>query len=318
MIARAPAVAALLSLALVGAGCGAAGSSETPVSGGGDDAEIQVTTTTNFITDTVAQVGGERVGATGLMGAGVDPHLYKASAGDVSTLRDADAIFYGGLFLEGKMADVLAELGEEIPTVAVAEAIPTEELFDPPPGAAPEEEFDPHVWFDPGIWADAVLAVRDELSELDPEGADIYAENAERMLAEMDELERYGREQIGSIPAERRVLITSHDAFEYFGRAFDIDVFAIQGISTVSEATTTDVDRIAEIIAEREVRSVFVESSVPRQTIEAVVAAARQKGQDVEIGGELFSDAAGEDGTPEGTYVGMVRANIDTITEGLR
>lgn len=318
MIGRGSAVAALLSLALVGAGCGAAGSSETPIAGGGEDAEIQVTTTTNFITDTVARVGGERVGVTGLMGAGVDPHLYKASAGDVSTLRDADAIFYGGLFLEGKMADVLAELGEEIPTVAVAEAIPPEELFDPPPGAAPEEEFDPHVWFDPGIWADAVLAVRDELSELDPEGAEMYAENAERMLAEMGELETYGREQIGSIPAERRVLVTSHDAFEYFGRAFDIDVFAIQGISTVSEATTADVDRIAEIIAERGVRSVFVESSVPRQTIEAVVAAAQQKGQDVEIGGELFSDAAGEDGTPEGTYVGMVRANIDTITEGLR
>jgi manganese/zinc/iron transport system substrate-binding protein len=310
-------LAPLVGLALLVAGCGAAGEEESTASGG-ENVVLEVATTTNFITDTVRQVGGNRVAVTGIMGAGVDPHLYKASAGDVETLREADAIFYGGLFLEGKMAEVLDELSESIPTVAVSEAIPEQKLLKPPAGAAPEEEFDPHVWFDPGRWRYAVVAVRDELSELDPKGTPVYVANADRLLRQIRELERYGRERIGSIPEERRVLVTSHDAFEYFGRAFDIDVFAIQGISTAAEATTADVDRVAELVADRGVRAVFVESSVPRQTIEAVIAAARERGGDVGIGGELFSDAAGEAGTREGTYVGMVRANIDRITEGLR
>jgi manganese/zinc/iron transport system substrate-binding protein len=311
------ALAAAIALAAALAGCGAAGA-ERSASGGGGDAVLEVATTTNFITDTVREVGGDRVAVTGLMGPGVDPHLYRASAGDVETLREADAVFYGGLFLEGKMAEVLDELGESVPTAAVSEAIPERKLLRPPAGAAPEEEFDPHVWFDPGLWRHAVLAVRDELTELDPEGADAYRSNADRLLRQMRELERYGRRRIDSIPRQRRLLVTSHDAFEYFGRAFDIDVFAIQGISTAAEATTADVDRVAELVAERGVKAVFVESSVPRQTIEAVIAAAKERGASVEIGGELYSDAAGEEGTPAGTYVGMVRSNVETIAEGLR
>lgn len=310
-------LALLVAVAALAAGCGAAGEKEGSASGGGDDAAVRVATTTNFITDTVEQVGGDRVSVTGLMGAGVDPHLYKASAGDVKTLREADAIFYGGLYLEGKMAEVLSELSEQVPSVAVSEAIPERRLLDPPAGVAPEEEYDPHVWFDPANWAYAVEAVRDELSELDPEGESTYRRNASRLLAEMRELEREGREAFEGIPAQRRLLVTSHDAFEYFGRAFGLDVFAIQGISTAAEATTADVDRIAALVAERDVPSVFVESSVPKQTIEAVIAAARERGHEVEIGGELFSDAAGEEGTPEGTYPGMVRHNIETIREGL-
>lgn len=313
--ALAGALVALVAIALL-AGCGAAG--ERTDGAGNDDAVLRVATTTNFITDTVRQVGGERVAVTGLMGPGVDPHLYKASAGDVRTLREADAIFYNGLFLEGKMAEVLEELSERVPSVAVAEAIPAERLLDPPANAAPEEEHDPHVWFDPSLWAYAVEAIRDELTELDPEGAGVYRANASRLLAEMDALEREGRAAFAQVPERRRVLVTSHDAFEYFGRAFGLDVFAIQGISTAAEATTADVDRVADLVAERGVPSVFVESSVPRQTIEAVIAAVRDRGHEVEVGGELFSDAAGEEGTPEGTYVGMVRSNVDTVVGGLR
>jgi manganese/zinc/iron transport system substrate-binding protein len=311
-------LALLVALAALAAGCGAAGEKEGSASdGGGEDAILRVATTTNFITDTVEEVGGDRVAVTGLMGPGVDPHLYKASAGDVKTLREADAIFYGGLYLEGKMAEVLDELSEQVPSTAVSETIPERRLLDPPAGVAPEEEYDPHVWFDPANWAYAVEAVRDELSELDPEGAQTYRRNADRLLAEMRELVREGREAFEDIPARRRLLVTSHDAFEYFGRAFGLDVFAIQGISTAAEATTADVDRIAGLVAERDVPTVFVESSVPKQTIEAVIAAARERGHEVVIGGELFSDAAGEAGTPEGTYVGMVRHNIETIREGL-
>ena len=312
-------LAALAAATVVAlAGCGAAGERvEDGGSTGGEDAVLSVAATTNFIADTVRAVGGDRVAVTGLMGPGVDPHLYKASAGDVTTLRDADAVFYGGLFLEGKMAEVLDELSEQVPTVAVSEAIPEEELLDPPAGAAPEEEHDPHVWFDPSLWAHSVEAIRDQLSELDPEGAAEYERNADALLAEMDDLQRAGEERLGAIPERQRVLITSHDAFEYFGRAFGLDVHAIQGLSTADEATTADIDRIADLVAERDVPAVFVESSVPRQTIEAVVAAVRDRGGDVEIGGELYSDAAGEIGTPEGTYVGMVEANIDTVADGL-
>lgn len=309
------AILGALVAALVATGCGAVGQG---TGGGGGDAELEVAATTNIVADTVREVGGDRVAVTGLMGPGVDPHLYKASAGDVETLRDADAIFYGGLFLEGKMAEVLAELSGSVPSVAVAEAVPPERLLAPPADAAPEEEFDPHAWFEPSLWRYAVIAIRDQLSELDPDGAQAYEANADRLLSEMRELERYGRQRIGAIPERQRVLVTSHDAFRYFGRAFDIDVVGIQGISTADEATTADVDRVADLIADRRVRAVFVESSVPQQTIDAVVAAAAQRGQEVEVGGELFSDAAGEQGTPEGTYLGMVRFNIDAISEALR
>lgn len=305
----------LVALTALLGGC-AIGEKEGTASGG-DDAVLRVATTTNFITDTVEEVGGERVAVTGLMGPGVDPHLYKASAGDVDTLSDADVIFYGGLFLEGKMAEVLDELSDRIPSVAVSEAVPEERLVDPPPGSAPEEEFDPHVWFDPSSWSHAVEVVRDQLTRLDPAGEATYRGNADALLAKMRELGREGRAAFEGIPEQRRLLVTSHDAFEYFGRAFGLDVFAIQGISTAAEATTADVDRIAAVVAERDVPVVFVESSVPKQTIEAVVAAARERGHEVEIGGELFSDAAGERGTPEGTYLGMVRHNVETVSEGL-
>lgn len=305
-------------LAIAAAGCGATGERIGQTTGSGDDAALRVATTTNFITDTVARVGGDRVQVDGLMGPGVDPHLYKASAGDVTTLREADVVFYGGLLLEAKLEEVLEEIGEDRPAFAVTRDIPHSKLLEAPTGAPVEEEYDPHVWFDVSLWMHAVETVRDELAAADPGGAAEYARNADRYRAELAELDRETRRRLASIPERRRVLVTSHDAFRYLGEAYDVEVAAIQGISTAAEATTADIERIAELVADRGVRAVFLESSVPPQTIEAVLAAAREQGQDAVVGGELFSDAAGDPGSPEGSYTGMVEHNVDRLVEGLR
>lgn len=312
----APLLALAIALALAVSGCASKGGA----SAGFDDdgAALRVATTTNFITDSVAEVGGSRVDVAGLMGPGVDPHLYRASAGDVTTLRDADVVFYGGLLLEAKMEEVLEEIGEERPAIAVTGDVPRGELLEAPSGAPAGEEYDPHVWFDVALWMRAVEAIRDGLAAADPRGAAEYHRNARRYLAELRRLDGWVRQRLATIPARRRVLVTSHDAFRYLGHAYDVDVAAIQGISTADEATTDDIERIAELIAARGVRAVFVESSVPPQTIEAVLAAAAQHGARARIGGELFSDAAGQPSTPEGTYTGMVEANVEHLVEGLR
>lgn len=297
------------------AGCGSnegtAAGATVPV-----DRKVAVTTTTNFITDTVRQIGGDRVEVTGLMGPGVDPHLYKASARDVADLRDADVVFYGGLHLEGKMGDLLDKLAEKQTTTAVMEEIPERDLLEPPAGL--NAEHDPHVWFDVANWKVVARTIADTLKRKDPAHAAEYDERLAAYLRELDATDRYVERRIAEIPRRQRVLITSHDAFQYFGERYQIDVAGIQGISTVAEATTADVQRIAQLIADRDVKAVFIESSVPRQTIDAVLAAAEQKGADARVGGELYTDAAGDDGTPEGTYIGMVRANADKIAEGLR
>ncbi|MDP8943339.1 MAG: zinc ABC transporter substrate-binding protein [Actinomycetota bacterium] len=300
-------------LALAPAGCGVSGT------GGGDGdlarRKVRVTTTTNFITDVARVVGGDRVEVTGLMGPGVDPHLYKASAGDVDALRDADVIFYGGLELEGRMADLLAEVGEERPTRAVTDGIPRDQLLA---SATYKGRHDPHVWFDVTLWKHATRTMADEYKRLDPTNAAGYERRARRYLAELDDLDAYVRRRAAEVPERSRVLVTSHDAFSYFGRRYGFDVVAIQGISTQTEATTADIERVADVIARRRLKAVFVESSVPRQTIDAVLAAAAKRGQRSRVGGLLFSDAAGSPGTPEGTYIGMVRHNVDLIVEGLR
>ena len=309
---RLAALAAVVLAAVLATGCGASGRSDAAIA----DRQVRVTTTTNFITDTVRRIGGERVSVTGLMGPGVDPHLYKASADDVRTLREADVIFYGGLQLEGKMADLLDRLAESQTTVAVTRDLPRERLLEAPAGVA--EQYDPHVWFDVSLWQAASRTIAATLKGKDPRNAAVYERNLNRYLAELDRLDAYIRDRISAIPKRRRVLVTSHDAFEYFGRRYDIDVAAIQGISTAAEATTADIRRVADLLVERDVKAVFVESSVPRQTIDAVLAAARRQGHVAKVGGELFADAAGDQGTPEGTYVGMLRANVDRIAEGLR
>ncbi|MBW0118624.1 metal ABC transporter solute-binding protein, Zn/Mn family [Pseudonocardia abyssalis] len=293
------------------------GCTSTAASGDGPigDRPVRVTTTTNFITDTVERIGGSNVEVTGLMGPGVDPHLYRASAGDVQTLREADVIFYGGLQLEGRMAELLDELAARQPTRAVTDDIPRDELLAPAPGA--NEEYDPHVWFDVGLWEQVSRTIAATLTERDPARAADYAANLDAYLAELDELDAHVAARMAEIPPERRLLVTSHDAFEYFGRRYGLEVAGIQGISTAAEATTADVERVAELIAGRGVPAVFVESSVPRQTVDALVAAAGRRGAAVTVGGELYTDAAGAPGTPEGTYIGMLRANADLIADGL-
>ena len=297
------------------AGCSEQSSSASERVG---DRKVRVTTTTNFITDTVKRIGGDRVEVTGLMGPGVDPHLYKASGRDVATLREADVIVYGGLQLEGKMADLLDELAERQTTVAITRDIPSEELLDPPAAAAAAEQYDPHVWFDVGKWRIAARTAANALKAKDPDHAEVYDRNLRAYEEELSETDDYVRDRMASIPRSRRLLVTSHDAFQYFGERYDLDVAAIQGISTAAEATTADVQRVARLLAERKVPAAFVESSVPRQTIEAVLAATKRLGHSATIGGELYTDAAGDQGTPEGTYVGMVRANADKIAQALR
>ncbi|MQA09406.1 MAG: manganese transporter [Pseudonocardiaceae bacterium] len=280
-------------------------------------APLEIVTTTNFLTDAVRRVGGKHVRVTGLMGPGVDPHLYKATASDVDRLREADLVIAVGLYLEGNMQHVLDDVAGSRPVVQAGERIPAEKLLAAPQGAAPREEHDPHVWFDVRLWKIVVDSVRDSLAKRDPEHAADYQRRAERYHGELNRLDGEIRQRLARIPPQRRVLVTSHDAFRYFGRAYGLDVLGIQGISTGDEATTADVERVASTVARRGVPAVFVESSVSRQTLEAVLAASRARGHALRIGGELYSDSAGAPGSPEGSYVGMLRANVDRLVAGL-
>lgn len=278
------------------------------------EGKLNAVATTGMIADIVRSVGGERVYVTQLMGAGVDPHVYTATEGDVITLTEADVIFYNGLHLEARMADVLARINERIPTVAVGERVPEDRrLF----GEAFEGQPDPHIWMDVSLWMLATEAVRDALIAQDPAGEQVYRDNAGAYLAQLEALDGYVRAQIDTIPERQRVLVTAHDAFNYFGRAYDIEVFAPQGISTQSEAGVEDIRRTVDVLVAREVPAIFVETSVPRDVVEAIVEGARARGHDVEIGGSLYSDAMGELGTPDGTYQGMIRHNVDTIVAAL-
>ncbi|MBI2862313.1 MAG: zinc ABC transporter substrate-binding protein [Chloroflexi bacterium] len=275
---------------------------------------IRVVTTTSMITDIAKIVGGERVSVTGLMGPGIDPHLYKASEGDVTRLAEADVVFYNGLHLEARMSSVFERMQSRIKTVAVTDGIDRTLLLAPPEfkGA-----YDPHVWFDVTLWMKAVERVQDTLTEIDPDNAELYQGNAQRYLTELAGLHDYAKAQAEKVLASQRVLITAHDAFNYFGRAYGFEVRGLQGISTVAEAGTADVQALAQFITERTIPAIFVESSVPPRNIEAVQEAVRARGLTVKIGGQLFSDAMGNPGTQEGTYVGMVRHNIDTIVTAL-
>jgi manganese/zinc/iron transport system substrate-binding protein len=308
----------LLAVSLLLSGCDPA----PAVNGSGRKAadvsgrKINAVATVGMIADALKNVGGERVSVTALMGPGVDPHLYRATAGDVETLSKADIIFYGGLELEGRMTDIFVKMARNgTPTVPVSEKIPENLLRQPKEF---QGKFDPHIWFDVTLWKLAVETVRDELAKFDPSSAETYKQNAANYLKKLDELHQYVKTEIASIPKAGRVLITAHDAFGYFGRQYDIEVIGLQGTSTATEAGVADVQRIAQSIAERKIKAIFVESSVPKATIEAVQAAVKSRGWNAEIGGQLFSDAMGQDGTPEGTYLGMVRHNTDTIAKALR
>ena len=276
--------------------------------------KINVVSTTGMINNIVINVGGERVDAVGLMGPGVDPHLYKASEGDVTRMADADLIFYNGLHLEGAMTEVFEQMQRRVKTVAVAENIPDSLLLSP---AEYEGAHDPHIWFDVSLWIRAVENISETLIAMDSTHREFYENNTRTYLEKMNELHTYVQKRALEVPETQRVLITAHDAFNYFGRAYGFEVRGLQGISTASEAGTADVQALAKFIAERKIPAVFIESSVPQRNIEAVQAAVKARGFGVKIGGELFSDAMGREGTVEGTYIGMVRHNIDTIVEAL-
>ena len=279
------------------------------------DRPINVVATTGMVAEAVAEVGGERVRVSALMGPGIDPHAYKASERDVIRIAEADVIFLNGLHLEAKMGDIFEKIGRRVRSVAVAEAIPASELLSPP---GFEGSHDPHVWFDVRLWQRAVSAIRDALIELDPASSEIYSANADAYLERLAELHDYVLTRAQTVPPERRVLITAHDAFTYFGRAYGFEVMALQGISTVAEAGTADIKELAELVVEREIPAIFIETSVPTRFIQAVQEAVRSRSFNVEVGGELYSDALGDPGSPQGTFEGIVRHNIDTIVEALR
>jgi manganese/zinc/iron transport system substrate-binding protein len=281
----------------------------------GARAGITVATTVGMITDVVERIGGERLNVKGLMGPGIDPHLYKPSAGDIRLLGDADVIFYGGLHLEGRLVDTLAKIRKSgKAAIPVSESIPEDRLHkaDGFGGA-----HDPHVWFDVSLWSIAAATIGTTLAELFPEHAGAFGAGTERYRAELAALDAYVTERAQRLPAAQRVLVTAHDAFGYFANRYGFEVMGLQGVSTATEAGAGDVQTLAKYITDHRIRAIFVESSVPHATIEAVQQACRANGWDVRIGGELFSDALGQRGTPAGTYIGMVRHNIDTIVTAL-
>lgn len=275
---------------------------------------IRITATTGMTADLVQAVGGERVEVTALMGAGVDPHLYRASESDVRALENADLIFYSGLHLEAGLANVLERMGTTRPVIAVTDNIPRDQLFSAPNF---QNNFDPHVWFDVKMWSTGIDVVAEALIKADPANTELYRANASAYHLELAALDEEIRAAVAKVPEKQRVLITAHDAFGYFGRAYGFDVRGLQGISTESEAGTADVKNLVDFIVENKIPAIFMESSVPKRNIEAVQAAAADRGWPVKIGGQLYSDAPGSPGTPEGTYPGMVRANVTTIVTAL-
>lgn len=279
------------------------------------DKKLRIVVTTGMIADAVAAIVGDKAEVQALMGPGVDPHLYKATQGDVVKLRDADVIFYNGLHLEGKMVDVFEKLARTKPVIPVSKRIPHTLLHQM---AAATDTHDPHIWFDVALWKQAVQLIADTLPVYLPKNAEEIRSRATSYLAQLDSLHAWVTQQMHSIPEKQRVLITAHDAFGYFGAAYHIDVRGLQGISTVSEFGLKDISTLVDLITSKGVKAVFVESSVPRRSIEAVVAGCRERGHSVSIGGTLFSDAMGAAGTPEGTYIGMVKANVNTIVGALK
>lgn len=277
--------------------------------------KLEVVTTTTMITDLVRNIGGDSISVKGLMGSGVDPHLYKASEGDVSKLSNADVVFYTGLHLEGKLVDVFEKMGNSTNTIALAEVLDKNKLIGSEYFAS---NYDPHIWFNIQYWKQLTKYLTEELSRLNPENASFFQKNSTAYLLQLDELEYEIKKIIASLPQEKRILVTAHDAFNYFGEAYGFEVVGLQGLSTATEAGVQDVQNLAKLIIDKKVKAIFVETSVPKRTIEALQQAVLSKGFEVAIGGTLYSDALGNAGTEEGTYLGMFRYNVGTIVEALR
>lgn len=282
---------------------------------GPEDYPFQAVATVGMIADIVREVAGEHASVNGIIGEGVDPHLYKPTTSDVKSLQAADIVFYNGLMLEGKMGDVLIRVARNgKPVHAVTEAIMEQGEYVITDEA---EHYDPHVWMDVKGWIKAVEVVRDSLAKFDPDHSDDYEANAKGYTDRLTGLDNYCRESIASIPEQQRVLVTAHDAFNYMARAYGLEVRGIQGISTESEAGVKDIEDLIDFLVSRKIPAVFVESSVSDKNIKALVEGTKARGHEVQIGGELFSDAMGQAGSYEGTYLGMIDHNATTIATAL-
>ena len=282
--------------------------------------KMNVVTTTTMVNDMVKEIGGDRVNVVGLMGPGVDPHLYKPASGDVVKLQRAKVIFYSGLMLEGRMTDLFFRMARAGKLVyAVTESIPEKDRLEPPEFAG---HWDPHVWGDPVLWSNCIVTVVDGLSKADPAGAADYAKRGRAVDASYKAMKAWALKRIAEVPRKHRILITSHDAFNYFGQAFGFQVVAVQGLSTGTEAGLADIAKMVDFIKQKKIKAIFVESSVNPAAIERV-----SKDASVKIGGELFSDACGKVGDIHeahgekydvGTFVGMLKHNINTVVDALK
>lgn len=283
----------------------------------GDDGDhregvIRIVTTIAQIGEPISVIGGDRVSVTSLMGPGIDPHLYKASQGDISKLQNADIVFYNGLHLEGKMVEIFDEIRKTKPVMAFGEAVAEQQLLKDEEGAV-----DPHIWFDIHLWRQALDEAVERLKQYAPEHAGYFEANKKDYFAKLDQLVEDSK-KLSLIPKERRVLVTAHDAFGYFGRMHDLEVVGLQGLSTEDEIGLSDIQETIDLLVERRIPAVFIESTIPEDTIRSVIEGAAKRGMEVRLGGELYSDAMGEAGTEEGTYIGMYRHNMNTIYEALR
>lgn len=277
--------------------------------------KLKIVTTTGMLYDAAMNIAKDKADVEALMGPGVDPHLYKASQGDLSKFSNADLIIYNGLLLEGKMGEILNKISSSRPVVAAAQSLPSEQLLT---AAHYENAYDPHIWFDVSLWKNAVVEISQALQKLDTANRTFYEDNTIDYLQSLDSLHAYAKKEIATIPSQQRMLITAHDAFGYFGKAYNIEVVGLQGISTVSDFGLRDISDLTEKIIENNVKAIFVETSVSDKAIKAVVMGCQEKGHNVVIGGSLYSDAMGPFGTFEGTYIGMVKSNVDTIVKALK
>ena len=281
-----------------------------------DDSKLNVVTTTTMITDLVKHIGGDLINVEGLMGSGVDPHLYKASEGDVSKLFNADIIFYNGLHLEGKLIEVFEKMEKQGKTpIGLADGLNKEYLIGSDYFAS---NYDPHVWFNIYFFNDFAEKVAEVLAEHDPKNKEVFEKNLSSFQTQLTILQKGLATTLKVLPKEKRILVTAHDAFNYFGDFWDFEVVGLQGLSTATEAGVQDVQKLSAFIIEKNIKAIFVESSVPKRTIEALQASVRSKGHEVKIGGTLYSDALGDNGTEEGTYIGMYEYNMRTIVNALK
>lgn len=280
------------------------------------ESKPMVLATTTMLADLAKNIGGDKVEVQALMKAGVDPHLYKASAGDMDRMQKADVLVYNGLHLEAKLGDIIDKLSSsDKKVINISDAIREEDIMK----SEDDPNYpDPHIWFDVQIWKQAAEGMAKGLAAADAANESYYMENLTSYQKQLDELESYVKSKVEEVPKAQRIMVTAHDAFRYFGKAYDFEVRGLQGISTESEAGTSDVKTLADFLVENQIKAIFIESSVPKKNVEALQEAAKARGMEIAIGGELYSDSLGDEGSEAGSYIGTIRSNVDTIVNALK